>query len=173
MEKIGSSFDVYVSIGSNLGNRKKNIMDACQLIQERVGKIELSSQVYENPAKEFESENLFYNLCLKISTTLSPEDLVSCTQGIEKQIGRKEKASMSYESRVIDIDILYYDQVVLETEILTLPHPKIQERKFVLVPLMDIAPKFIDVKLQKTIAELLANCEDDSILIQTPNAIIF
>lgn len=130
---------VYLSLGSNLGNRLYNLRQACEQIEERAGHILSVSAVHVTMPQGFESDNLFLNMCLKIRTDLTPLQLLEETQQIERQIGRTEKSADGiYHDRVIDIDILLYGDVTIATPQLTIPHPRMYERDFVMQPLSEI-----------------------------------
>ena len=160
MEKLNT---VYLSLGSDLGDRKKNISDAIELIKKKAGKVQKQSSFYESKPLGFKSDTLFYNICIEIETTLTPIELLKLLQKIELKLGRiKDPSAKMYASRIIDIDILYYNQVIFMKEILMIPHPHIRERKFVLIPLEEIAPLFTDPKNHQTIEALLDKCTDKS-----------
>ena len=130
---------VYLSLGTNLGHREENIQSALQQLSLRVGTLERVSSVIETKPWGFQSENKFLNACCRIRTALSPMQLLQATQEIERSIGRTEKSKNGvYHDRLIDIDILYYDHLKLDTPELTIPHPHIKERDFVMVPLKEI-----------------------------------
>lgn len=130
----------YLGLGSNLGNGERNIQKAMEMISDRVGEILAVSSFYKSEPWGFESEHLFTNNVIKLRTSLSPTKVLDITQEIEKEMGRtkKHKPGESYTDRIIDIDILTYDDLELRTERLTLPHPFIQERDFVRIPLEEI-----------------------------------
>ena len=130
----------YLGLGSNLGNGERNIQKAMEMISDRVGEILAVSSFYKSEPWGFESEHLFTNNVIKLRTSLSPTKVLDITQEIEKKMGRtkKHKPGESYTDRIIDIDILTYDDLELQTERLTLPHPFIQERDFVRIPLEEI-----------------------------------
>lgn len=130
----------YLGLGSNLGNGERNIQKAMEMISDRVGEILAVSSFYKSEPWGFESEHLFTNNVIKLRTSLSPTKVLDITQEIEKEMGRtkKHKPGESYTDRIIDIDILTYDDLELRTERLTLPHPFIQERDFVRNPLEEI-----------------------------------
>lgn len=154
---------VFVGIGANLENRMESIRKAIDLLKKRCGFILKTSKIYESDPWGFQSENSFLNLCLKIETTLSIQNLLDKCNTIEKEIGRKEKSKNDlYSDRLIDIDILYFNNKIIEERNLIIPHPKIHERRFVLQPLHDIAPNFIHPLLKKSTAELLQECHDVS-----------
>ncbi|MDR1370872.1 MAG: 2-amino-4-hydroxy-6-hydroxymethyldihydropteridine diphosphokinase [Dysgonamonadaceae bacterium] len=133
----------YISLGSNLGDKKQNLEKAVQLIAERVGTVSAVSSVYETKPWGYESVHMFFNMVIRIKTDLSPTRLLKVTQNIEKEMGRTKKSSGNfYQDRIIDIDLIIYDDLTLETPELTLPHPHYREREFVMKPLCEIAPEF-------------------------------
>lgn len=145
---------VYLGLGSNLGDKKRNITMAAGLLAERVGEILALSNLYETQPWGFDSPNTFLNAALTIETSLDPFELLDATQAIELEMGRKEKTTDSYKDRLIDIDILMHDDVILDTKELTLPHPFMHKRNFVIGPLAEIAASLIHPVLKKTIGEL-------------------
>ncbi|SHG96538.1 2-amino-4-hydroxy-6-hydroxymethyldihydropteridine diphosphokinase [Tepidibacter thalassicus] len=129
--------NVYLSLGTNIGDREKYLNDAIDLISELENtKIVKISKVYETKPWGYTNQENFLNLCLKINTGLSPHELLNKCQEIEKIL--KRERIIRWGPRTIDIDILIYDDIICNGENLTLPHPRIQERAFVLVPLMDL-----------------------------------
>jgi len=153
---------VYLLTGSNLGNRKVNLGKAKSMINARIGNILSSSAIYETEPWGFMQEtNPFYNQAMKVSTLLSPIKLLDELLDIEKEMGRERKTH-KYESREIDIDILFYDDQVIETERLIVPHPKMHLRRFTLEIVEEIAPHFIHPGLKKNISTLLKECGDKS-----------
>ncbi len=153
----------YLSIGSNLGNRKKLLQKAIFEIGNRAGEIRQVSSIYETPSWGFEGED-FLNACVEVQTLLTPEDLLSAILTIETDFGRERTDSTSYQSRTLDIDIIYYENFIIETEILTIPHPKLQDRKFILKPLADISPQYYHPILNKDTRNLLQECKDKSVI---------
>lgn len=145
----------YLSLGTNLGNKRRNLVTAAALLSERVGDILSLSEIYETEPWGFESTNLFLNAALILETTYSPMELLQATRLIEIEMGRIAKSAGSYEDRVIDIDILLYDDVVMQTDCLTLPHPLMHKRRFVMEPLAEIAPDVVHPVFQKTINQLM------------------
>ena len=126
----------YLGLGSNLGNRKRNMLDAVTLLNEYVGEVVSSSSYYESEPWGFDSPNKFINMCVRVSTPLSPDQLLAATQRVERLLGRTEKSRHGiYEDRIIDIDILLFDDVHVDDPNLTIPHPQMYERDFVMVPL--------------------------------------
>ena len=152
---------VYISLGSNQGDRFKNLQSAIDLIHVKVGNIKIISKVYNTPAFGFESDD-FYNACILVETEMQPNKLIKELLKIEKNLGRVRKKKKEYQSRIIDLDILLIDNHVVDTKILQVPHPEMEKRKFVLVPLNNIAPKVLHPKLDTTIADLLESCNDES-----------
>lgn len=150
---------LYILLGGNLGDKRQIFSDARARLSRQVGTITNQSAVYETEPWGFESDDIFWNQVLEISTTFSPDVVLQQTQQIERELGRIRKA-IQYDSRIIDIDILFYGQQVIELENLTVPHPRIQERKFALVPLCEIAPELIHPVFQKSIQQLLEECTD-------------
>lgn len=133
----------YLSLGSNLGNKAENINSAVELLSERAGKVLKVSSNYETEPDGFVSENSFVNIALSLDTPLDALALLEVCEQIEKELGRTSKSvNLNYSDRVIDIDILYFNNMQLATDRLTLPHPRMHKRAFVLAPLSEIAPKF-------------------------------
>lgn len=154
---------VFIALGSNKGNKLAFLQAAVDSVFERVGAVKKISKVYETPALGFEGDT-FYNACIKVETDLKPKKLLKELKQIEKDLGRKTKKSDKYESREIDLDILFYDDVVIEDKSLVIPHPELHKRKFVLEPLHDIAKDYEHYQLHKSIANLLEICEDSSVI---------
>ena len=147
---------IYLALGSNLGNKSGNLLRAASYIAEKIGKISAVSSIYETKPQGFESENDFLNQMVCVETQLSPHNILSITQSIEKTMGRTEKTSRSYRDRIIDIDLIAYDDLILRTENLQLPHPLFHQRRFVLEPFNEIAPDFVHPVLHKKVSELLS-----------------
>ena len=159
---------IFLSLGSNQGNTYEALDKAIQLLFERVGRVVKISPVYQSPAWGFEGAD-FHNCVVKMETSLTIKKLLETTQTIEQLLGRKEKEGTAYQSRIIDIDILLYDDVVKESEQFTVPHKHMQERLFVLQPLADIAGDEVCEALSTpgekiTYLQLLDACEDNSVL---------
>ncbi len=150
---------LYLLLGGNLGNKQQVFAEARTRLEEQVGIISAQSAIYETEPWGFESEDLFWNQALELKTTLSPEGVLKQTQLIELELGRIRKEKQ-YDSRIIDIDILFFGDQIIKTANLTVPHPRIQERKFALVPLYEIAADFIHPIFRKSLRELLDECPD-------------
>lgn len=150
---------VFLGLGTNLGDKKKNIELAFDKIEEQIGNITSISALYLSKPQGFDSENLFVNCAIHIQTPLKPTEVLSETQSIEKDMGRKDKSEdIGYADRIIDIDILFYNNLIINnSSTLIIPHPHIQERDFVLKPLSEIAPDLIHPVFNKSIEELLNN----------------
>ncbi|MAD97868.1 MAG: 2-amino-4-hydroxy-6-hydroxymethyldihydropteridine diphosphokinase [Flavobacteriaceae bacterium] len=151
----------YLSLGSNLGDKLDNLQLAIDKIALRIGTVEKISSVYRTASWGFESED-FFNICIQVSTLLEPEALLEAMLEIERNLGRKRKQSDSYESRTIDLDILFYENEIILSDGLQIPHPRILERKFVLAPLAEIAQFYMHPVHHETIATCLSNCKDES-----------
>lgn len=130
---------IYLSLGTNLGSREDNLERALQLLQEQVGELLRRSSVHETTPWGFESSHMFLNLCVCMATSLSPLQLLATTKQIERQLGRTQKSAHGhYADRLIDIDILLYDDAHVNESDLIIPHPHMYERDFVMLPLNEI-----------------------------------
>ncbi|TYB78355.1 2-amino-4-hydroxy-6-hydroxymethyldihydropteridine diphosphokinase [Bizionia myxarmorum] len=154
---------VYISLGSNQGDRIKHLQDAVDFIYKRIGKVQMIAKVYNTPALGFDGAD-FLNTCLIVKTDYPVETVLYDLLRIETEMGRVRSESGTYESRKIDLDILLYDDLVIHTKTLTVPHPQMAKRRFVLQPLSEIALKIKHPTLYKTIPELLEICEDASVV---------
>ena len=145
----------YLGLGSNLGNRRRNLITAAALLAERAGDVLALSSFYETEPWGFVSENRFLNAALALETSLSPFDLLRLTQTIEREMGRAAKSAQGiYHDRLIDIDLLLCGDEVVRSAELEIPHPHLHERRFVLEPLREIAPFLRHPLLGKNIEEL-------------------
>ena len=155
--------NVYIGLGSNLGEKKKNITNATIILGSIMGDIRLLSSLYETEPWGFQSDNTFVNAVILVETDCTPETCLKMAKSIEREMGRTyHHPGEGYEDRIIDIDILLYDDVILNTESLILPHPLLHKRKFVLEPLAEIAPELIHPALHKPIAHLLKELVDNA-----------
>ncbi len=143
-----------LSLGSNLGNKELNLNTAIENLQSQVGEIVEVSQVYETEPWGFETENNFLNSVAIVETDLEPQKLLTEIKKIEKKLGRV-KTKSGYESRIIDIDIIFYDNLIYEGEELIIPHKYAHKRDFVLEPLNELVPDFTHPVLNLPISELL------------------
>ncbi len=150
---------VFLGLGSNTGNRELNLRNAIGRISADVGEILTYSHIYETESWGFESKDRFLNMVLKIKTQLAPEELLGRLLGIEAELGRVREKER-YSSRTIDIDILLYGNRIISTSNLVIPHPLIQKRRFVLVPLVELIPDGIHPTLGETFLSLLYECKD-------------
>lgn len=149
----------YLSLGSNLGDKLNNLQTAVNMINISVGHIKNVSSVYKTKAWGFEGGE-FFNICLELTSSLSPEKMIETVLEIERKMGRDRNLGEGYNDRLIDIDILLFDDEVIFFNDLKVPHPQMLDRKFVLVPLTEIAPNVIHPIVKKTILICLQHCED-------------
>lgn len=155
---------VYLGLGSNLGNRQENLDLACQRISESIGSIVAQSSIYETAAWGLTEQDDFLNQVICVATDYEALDLLAMILAVEQSMGRIRE--VKWGARIIDIDILYYNDAIIKQDNLTVPHPFIKDRRFVLAPLADVAPDFVHPILQQTNASLLANCADTSDVIK-------
>lgn len=146
---------VYFGLGSNLGQKEKNLELAITELKKQIGPLVARSAFYHSDPWGFDSANTFINACVAVETTLSPHECLSLLKDTERRLGRLKKETDTYSDRLIDIDILFYDQIILEEDNLTVPHPLLHLRLFVLEPLAEIAPHLVHPKLKKEVQLLL------------------
>ena len=151
---------IFLLLGSNLGDRMKQLEEATAIISKTIGSVVLQSSTYETEPWGFSAEDKFLNKAIRAMTFLLPEEIMEKINEIEKMFGR-ERQNEGYSSRTLDIDILFYDDLILDQEGLKIPHPRLQDRRFVLIPLNEIAPRLVHPSLKKTIEELLFECKDE------------
>jgi len=150
---------LFLLLGGNLGDKRRIFARARGRLEEELGRIIRTSPVFETEPWGFQSDDLFWNQAILIETALSPGEVLKKTKAIELELGRVRKAER-YCSRLIDIDLLFYDDLVLHEPRLELPHPRIIDRRFVLEPLAAIAPDLLHPVFGQTVMELLENCSD-------------
>ncbi len=156
---------VYLLLGSNRGDKAFLLAKTVEKLNLISFKPAISSSLYESEPWGFKAEEWFLNQAVLVETDVSPKDMLALILNIEKELGRIRDASIEgYESREIDIDILLFNNKIIDTDSLTIPHPRMHLRKFVLEPLMEIAPNFIHPLFKKTITELYNECLDNSIV---------
>ncbi len=151
---------ITVILGGNSDDRAEYIRQATDLLIQRTGTLAAASSLYETAPWGFESDEPFLNRVLQIETALRPEAFLQQALAIEESLGRKRQPDVRYASRTIDIDLLFCDTEIIRTQALTVPHPRIAERRFVLVPLHEIMPGFVHPLLRKSVSRLLAECND-------------
>jgi 2-amino-4-hydroxy-6-hydroxymethyldihydropteridine diphosphokinase len=156
-----SQHQVVLSIGTNQGNRLENIESCLQLIHHEVATVVKVSKVYETPSWGFDSE-VFYNIAIVVHTFDSAAEILSKILEIEQQMGRVREDTLGYQSRIIDIDIVAFDNEIIATDQLQVPHPLMQDRIFVLKPMLDLNLEWIHPVFQKDVAELLFETKDKS-----------
>jgi 2-amino-4-hydroxy-6-hydroxymethyldihydropteridine diphosphokinase len=149
----------YLSLGSNQGNKFETLQKAIDLITENIGSIQKISSIYQTAAWGFESDD-FYNCCIEVATGLNPEDLLKNIHKIELLLGRERNKTKTYTARTIDIDVLLYEQEIIFSKDLIVPHKAMLDRKFVLVPLVEIAPNFIHPIEKERLKICLTKCTD-------------
>lgn len=154
----------HLLLGSNLGDRTGNIFNALNIIELQIGPVLSVSTFYETEPWGFISSELFLNKAAIVETKHSSHETLSLIHQIEKDLGRERVNGSEYDSREIDIDILFFDDEIITTETLTIPHPHLHKRKFALVPLAEIAPEKIHPLFKKNIRQLLEECSDHLIV---------
>ena len=152
--------NVAISIGTNLGKREHNISTAIENLQFCCGKVIKQSALYETEPWGFKSRDLFLNQVIVLVTEMEPEILMQQLLQIENSMGRERSSGSNYSSRLIDLDILFYDDRIINTEMLVIPHPRLHERNFILMPAAEIIPEFLHPVLRKSIAQLQLECPD-------------
>lgn len=154
--------EVILLLGSNLGNRATNLSRTRSELNNRFEKVLRSSSVYESEVWGFDSNNHFLNQVIVIQTDKKPNEVLDIVLGIETQLGRiRDKKSATYESRIIDIDILFIGSLTMKTNKLVIPHPELHNRKFTLVALEELDRNFIHPVYQKSVSQLLLKCKDN------------
>lgn len=152
--------NVFLGLGSNVGNRAENIKNAIGLIEKNIGKIAKKSHLYETQPWGEPNQEPFYNQVIMVNTTQDPRELLDKISRAERELGRERKEK--WGPRIIDIDILFYGKRVIRDKGLEIPHPELHKRAFVLAPLMEIAAEFEHPILGKPVDELYMMCDDNS-----------
>jgi len=155
---------VYLLTGSNLGDRIENLTKAAQLINEKAGKLVTQSNFYQTSPWGPLDQPDYINQALLIETMLSPSSLMELLLAIEEKMGRVR--TLKYGPRIIDIDILFFGNEVIDTRLVKVPHPAVQNRRFALIPLAEIAASYLDPTTGKTISQLLTACQDQGTVLQ-------
>jgi 2-amino-4-hydroxy-6-hydroxymethyldihydropteridine diphosphokinase len=155
----------YILFGSNMGDKDAIYAQACLLINNRCGQVVAQSRAYESEPWGFEAEEWFLNRVIVVETELDPEEMLRQLLDIERELGRiRHPEIQGYTSRPADLDLLYYGDRIINTAVLTVPHPRLHLRRFALVPLCEVAPEYVHPVLQMTQIELLQQCPDESIV---------
>lgn len=165
---------VFLLLGSNLGDKLQHFKKVLKKIEMSAIKIEAKSAIYSSKSWGYSSDNEFFNAVVQLETELHPDDLLILMQNIEQELGRERINSKvkGYSDRIIDIDILYYDDLVYKSKILEIPHPRLQERKFTLLPLCELIPNFMHPVLRNSNLELLVKCSDKNVVIKCENLLL-
>jgi len=159
---------ITILLGSNQGDRKFYLLKAKQLLEARVGKCTLESSLYESKAWGFKAETDFINQVVLLETKLKPRQILQIGLDIEKELGRIRNTE-AYVSRTMDIDLLFYDDQIIDTADLQIPHPRLHLRRFTLEPLAELIPDYVHPLLKKTMHDLLNSCKDNLSTIKLEN----
>lgn len=151
-----------ILLGANLGDKQSMFVQVAEMLSQHIGTIVKKSSYYQSSAWGFESEDKFLNQVVVVETEFSAHDTLLRCQAIETKCGRTRSLKSGYESRVIDIDILYFNNDIVDSEDLVIPHPLLQQRRFALMPLVEVLPEYIHPILMKPNSQLLYDCPDDS-----------
>ena len=157
---------VFLSVGTNLGQREENLKRAVKMIDAEAGFVKSLSSVYETEPWKMATNDLFLNMAIEIETELNPHILLKKTLEIEDKMGRCREGT-GYSSRIIDIDILFFNDLIINDKNLVVPHPLIVRRRFVLEPLAEITPQLIHPVFEKSIESLLESCTDNCVVRKT------
>ena len=155
------SIKVVLGLGSNLGDRQQYLLKALERIETTIGRISRKSALYETVSWGFSAEEKFLNQVIITETELSPAEVLKQILQIESECGRVRQHGSDYTSRTLDIDILYFGDLIISEDDLVIPHPRLENRKFVLLPLVETDPEFVHPVLKKTNRMLLMECTDN------------
>jgi 2-amino-4-hydroxy-6-hydroxymethyldihydropteridine diphosphokinase len=156
----------YILSGSNQGDRAGYLQSAASYLRREAGKLLECSHIYESASWGFEHPTPFLNQAMKLETTLSPQELLQTLQRIESRLGRTHDGGDDYQARTMDLDILFFDDHVVDTDELVLPHPRMHLRRFALKPLAEIAGGFAHPVFNKTVLSMLEECSDDGVVMK-------
>ena len=151
---------IYIALGTNLGDRLTNLRTAVETMPPEVS-VQAESPIYETPPWGYEDQPAFFNMVIKAETNLKPEGLLKYLKQIEVELGREQ--NFRWGPRLIDLDILFYDDMIIDSPPLVIPHPRLHERAFVLVPLADVAPDLLHPLFQRSVSDLLADANRQGI----------
>lgn len=151
----------YLCLGGNIGNRETSIQLAISEINKIIGQVVSASHIYQTEAWGVVNQQAYLNICIKVYTEINSSELILKLLDIEKNLGRERNSNEIYASRTIDIDILFFNNEIVSNQTLTIPHPRLHLRKFVLIPLCEIIPNYLHPILNKSILNLLNECDDD------------
>ena len=151
---------VFIGLGSNRGDRENNLNQAIKQLGEKAGKVVKVSSVYETQPWQMNDDTQFLNQAIEMETGLSADVLMKTILGIEESMGRVRGKSAGYEPRTIDIDILFFNSDIIESDLVTVPHPQLHKRRFVLEPLVELSPDYVHPQLKKALKQLLAETID-------------
>ena len=163
--------NLILSLGSNMGDRRKYLELAIIKLKETIGQYIQSSAIYETEPWGNSDQNIYYNEITIFHTSLLPLEVIEKTRMIENELGRVRQKNQ-YTNRTIDIDILFYDSLIINEKVLKIPHPRISERRFVLVPLNEIMPDFVHPVAKVTIKKLLMECDDKLVVMRINDSFI-
>lgn len=153
-----------ILLGANLGDKQAMFARVEEMLEQHIGTIVKKSSYYKSPAWGFESNDSFLNQIIVIETEFSAHDTLLRCQAIESKCGRTRSQNNGYESRVIDIDILYFNNDIIDSDDLIIPHPLLQQRRFALMPLVEVLPEYVHPILMKSNLQLLEDCIDNSLV---------